>query len=187
MSRSQVSEAVAGRDTASTILDVVRNRRSVRKYRPDAMSPDEIAALKMAVIWAPSAGNLHSRRFFFVTGADPRVRLARAAPGSEFIGQAPLVIVGCEDRHVVRDYLGRGFSLYAVQDVAAAVENVLLVAHALGLGACWVGMFNEAEVHSILGLPQHLRPVALVPVGRPAEAPDPPERPAPEEIVRDVS
>jgi nitroreductase len=56
-----------------------------------------------------------------------------------------------------------------IQDTAAAVENLLIAATALGYGTCWIGAFDEAGVHSLLGLPEHLRPVAMVPVGRPAE------------------
>ena len=73
--------------------------------------------------------------------------------------------------------------LYCLQDVAAAVQNLLLLAHADGLGACWVGAFRERDVARVLTLPRHLRPVALVAVGVPAESPAPPQRRPPAEVT----
>ena len=71
-------------------------------------------------------------------------------------------------------------------DVPASVQNVLLTAHSMGLGACWVGAFNEDGVHMLLDLPRNLRPVALVPVGYAAEDPEPPPRVRVESTVKFV-
>jgi nitroreductase len=168
------------------LMQVIRGRRSVRKYESTPLPSDAIDKMKTALIWAPSAGNLQSRRFFFVSRPATRALLARAAPDSEFIGNAPLIVVACADRRIERDYLSRGLSLYAIQDVAAAIQNLLLMIHSLELGGCWVGAFNEAAVKAALGLPDFLRPVALVSVGFPAESPEPPPRPEPSSIASDV-
>lgn len=73
-------------------------------------------------------------------------------------------------------YGARGVELYSIQDVSCALENMLLMAHARGLGACWVGAFDEQEGTDLLEIPSQLRPVALVPLGYPDEKSYPPPR-----------
>jgi nitroreductase len=98
--------------------------------------------------------------------------LAQAALNQWFISEAPVVVVVCADpeRSAAR-YGDRGRHLYSFQDTAAATENLLLAAVASGLGACWVGAFDEVAASRALGLPAHLRPVAIVPIGHPAGRP----------------
>ncbi|NIP67456.1 nitroreductase family protein, partial [Candidatus Bathyarchaeota archaeon] len=98
--------------------------------------------------------------------------LSQAALNQTFIEEAPVVIVVCvdKDRSGWR-YGRRGTDLYCLQDTAAATQNLLLAAHALGFGACWVGAFREEKVKEILKTPDRVRPVAIVPVGHPAEKP----------------
>ena len=168
---------------AEELLDVIKKRRSIRAFHPAPLSEEQISALVQAVLWAPSAGNLQSRKFFFITERSLKGRLARAAWEQYFISEAPLVLVGCTDARIRARYGQRGVSLYSIMDVSASTQNVLLTAHALGLGACWVSAFDEAAVHSILALPDHLRPVVIIPIGRPAESPKPPPRVSPEEAV----
>lgn len=105
-----------------------------------------------------------------------RTALARAALDQEFLAQAPAVLVVCLNYSRITKYGRRGRDLYAIQDAAAATQNLLLAAHEAGFGATWVGAFDEGAVSRLLGLPNHVRPVALVPIGRPAESPAPPER-----------
>ena len=83
--------------------------------------------------------------------------------------------MGCADHRIRNRYRERGITLYAPQDVAASVQNLLLTVHALGLGAVWIGAFREERASEALGLPAHLRPVAIVPVGVPDEDPEPPK------------
>ncbi|MFQ5843879.1 MAG: nitroreductase family protein, partial [Planctomycetota bacterium] len=84
--------------------------------------------------------------------------------------------VACADHRIEEDYGERGVKLYALLDVAASVQNLLLAAHAAGLGACWVGAFEEEGVGRLLELPAYLRPVSIVAVGLPREDPPPPPR-----------
>jgi nitroreductase len=93
-----------------------------------------------------------------------------AAWGQLFVSQAPVVLVVCAepDRSAIR-YRERGAELYCLQDTAAAAENILLAATALGLGGCWVGAFDEEEASLALNLPENLRPVAIIPVGYPSQ------------------
>jgi len=97
--------------------------------------------------------------------------IAEAALEQMFIATAPVVIVVCANYpRSMRIYGDRG-KLYAEQDATAAVENILLAAHALGLGAVWVGAFHENAIARILELPNYVRPIAIIPVGWPAEKP----------------
>ena len=161
---------------AKELLELIKTRRSIRAFHPEPLTEEQIEALVEAIRWAPSAGNLQSRFFYFVTNKQIQRQLARAAWEQYFISEAPLVLVGCTDARIQARYGTRGTTLYSIMDVSAAVQNVLLVAHALGLGTCWVSAFDEAAVHSILNLPPHLRPVVIIPVGKPAESPAPPPR-----------
>jgi len=154
-----------------SILATIMQRRSIRDFKDQVISQDAIDMLVEAIRWAPSAGNLQSRKFYFIFDQEIRKKLAEAALNQKFIAQAPLAVVACLDRHIAVRYGDRGVNLYSIQDVAASVMNLLLVAHDLRLGTCWVGAFNEYDVMEILDLPDHLRPVAIVPVGYPGRVP----------------
>lgn len=136
-----------------------------------------------AIIWAPSAGNLQSRKFYFVFNQRIKEKLAEAAFGQSFIAQAPLVIVGCTDEKVSLRYGERGKNLYSICDVAMSIQNLMLLAQNLGLGTCPVGAFDEKEVSKILNIPKSLRPIIIVPVGYPAEKPVAPPRVSKEKAV----
>ncbi len=154
-----------------TVLEVIRKRRSIREFIDQEIAQPAIDALIDALLWAPSAGNMQSRKFYFVIRKDVKQALANAALGQYFIAEAPLVVVACLDRRISVRYGDRGVNLYAIQDAAVSVENMMLAARELGLGSCWVGAFNEFDVAELLELPGHLRPVAIVPVGYPAALP----------------
>lgn len=165
------------------VFDAIRNRRSVRRFRDDEVPEDTVNVLIDSLIWAPSAGNLQSRKFFFVTDETRKYALSAAAHGQGFIGDAPLVVVGCTDAGISERYGDRGVNLYSIQDVSASVMCMMLAAFEAGLGTVWVGAFNEGAVAEVLGLPGNLRPVAIVPVGYPARVPAPPPRVTRDEAV----
>lgn len=166
------------------VRDAIRGRRSVRAYRRDAVPEATLRDLLDAANWAPSAGNLQARDFVVVRERAAREALAQAALDQEFVAEAPVVVVVCGNvERIVGRYGRRGRDLYMVQDAAAATQNLLLAVHDAGLGAAWVGAFDEAAVARLLRLPSHVRPLALVPIGVPAEAPEPPRRLAAAEYV----
>ena len=169
------------------VLTAIRGRRSIRSFKGDEIEPEKIEVLKDALVWAPSAGNLQSRFFYFVYNDDVKRRLVGAALGQEFILEAPLVVVGCADtgRIAVR-YRERGVYLYCIEDLACSIQNMMLAAYSEGLGSVWVGAFHENEVAGILEMPEHHRPLAIVPVGYPDEDPVPPERVAHKDAVKEV-
>lgn len=158
------------------VLDAVRGRRSIRRFLDTPIPAPLMRTLEDSLLEAPSAGNLQSRRFHFVFRDETRKKLAGAAYGQDFVAQAPLAVVGSADLDIGKRYGERGRSLYCLQDVAASVQNLMLVAHSLGLGTAWVGAFDERQVSGILALPGNLRPVAIVPVGYPDETPSRPFR-----------
>lgn len=151
------------------VKEAICQRNSIRSFQ-DLPVPDEtIKELVEYANKAPSAGNLQPRDFIAVNDAELKRQLADAALNQRFIAEAPVVMVVCANLRRVRPYGKRGEELYCIQDCAAAIENLLLLVEDKGLAACWVGAFNETKVSQLLNLPSHIRPVAIIPIGYPAE------------------
>ena len=152
------------------IFEAIERRRSVRQFDPSRdVEEGLVRRIIEAGISAPSAGNGQPWRFLVVRDGATKHRLAYEAGHQRFIDQAPVAIVVCADTESAESSYGeRGRETYALQDTAAAIENMLLAVTALGLGSCWVGAFSESVAAEILGLPEGLRPVAMLPVGYPA-------------------
>lgn len=168
------------------MLEIIKKRCSVRRYKTEAVPDEVIWQLLEAARWAPSAGNLQPWFFYVVTKKEVKECLAAAALEQRFVAQAPVVIVVCaEPERSARVYGERGRRLYCYQDTAAAVQNILLAATAMGLGTCWVGAFYEDRVRECLAIPAHRVPVAIIPVGYPAE--EPPHRTTRRELEEIVS
>jgi nitroreductase len=159
------------------VLEVIKGRRSVRTFKGKEVPTEIVKKLIDAARWAPSAGNIQPWEFIIVRRLEIKRRLVEAALGQTFIEEAPVVIVVCANE--VRSSQGygvRGRTLYCIQDTAAAIQNILLVGYSFGLGACWVGAFREEEAREVLKIPHGIRPVAIIPVGYPAETPPPRSR-----------
>lgn len=162
-------------------MDLIRNRRSVRAFEDRPIEEEKLVDLAEALVWAPSSGNFQCRRFYFLTAPERIRAVAEACFDHAWIAQAPLVVVCCRT-DAIDEHYGPGSARFAVQDVSASIQNLLLAAHALGLGSCWVCAFDEAGMEGLLGLPEDEHPVALVPVGYPAEVP-----PVPGRVSRDTA
>jgi len=178
-------EKLVKRSMTLDVFEAIKTRRSIRAFTREEVSDREIETILDAARWAPSAGNIQPWIFIVVKNPETKRRLSRAALDQFFIAEAPVVIVVCADQE--RSGMGygtRGISLYCIQDTAAATQNLLLATHALGLGACWVGAFDEEEVKLILRIPEGVRPVAIVPIGHPAEKPRMISKRSLSEIVR---
>jgi len=100
-----------------------------------------------------------------------------------FVSQAPLSIVCSTDAGIVKVYGEKGEKLFCICDVSASIQNLLLTAHNEGLGSCWVGAFDEKKVKAILKMPNSLKPIAIIPIGYPAEDPKPHKHVSPEKAV----
>ena len=157
------------------VLEAIRGRRSVRAFMSDKDVLEEtVETLVDAARWAPSAGNIQPWEFIIVRKPEIKKRLAQAAYNQSFLEEAPVVIVVCADENRSSEGYGqRGRTLYCLQDTAAAIQNIHLAAHSVGLGTCWVGAFKEEEAGEVLKIPQGIRPVALIPVGYPSKFPSP--------------
>ena len=149
------------------------------------MPESTIGRLIEAARCAPSAGNIQPWQFTAVLNDAKRHALADAAHGQTFIAEAPACIVVSAEPHLsTATYGDRGEELYCIQDTAAAVQNILLAATAFGLGTCWVGAFDEEAVRRNIGLSPQFRPLAIVPLGYPAEEGQPDALRAQEEVTR---
>ena len=157
------------------LMDIIKNRRSIREFTAQKIAPEIVDRLTEAMLWAPSAGNLQARRFYLVWNDKIKRELAEAA-WQDFVATAPLVVVGCTDNIIEKRYGDRGKNIYTICDVACAIQNLLLTAHAEELACAWVSAFDDKKVTKSLNLPTNLQPIALVPIGYSSAKPPAPPR-----------
>jgi nitroreductase len=150
-------------------LAAILGRRSIREYAPGEVHDEEIQTLLEAAMAAPSAVAKDPWRFVVIRHRDTRAAIAEALPNGQMLRTAPVGIIVCGDLEAAHD---RQLS-YLLQDCAASIENLLLAAHIIGLGACWLGIHPRPNririVREVLGLPESIIPVAGISVGRPGE------------------
>lgn len=150
-------------------LSFIFNRRSIRVYRPGAVSEEIVQTLLEAAMAAPSAAAKDPWRFVMTRQREFLARIAAALPNGRMIADAAVGITVCGDLNAAHD---RQLS-YLLQDCSAAIENLLLAARALGLGACWLGVHPREDrvrrLSEILGLPAHIIPVSAIALGWPGE------------------
>ena len=158
------------------LKDIIQKRHSVRNFSDKEVSLDLIHEMIKFANLAPSAGNLQARDFIIVNDIELKKRLSAAALDQEFIIEAAVNIVVCANFNRISPYGMRGTELYCIQDSAASVEHILLLAVDNKLGACWVSAFDEIEVSKILNLPSYIRPVAIIPIGHPIGKAEPTSR-----------
>ena len=159
------------------IFDCIRTRRSIRKYKDKQVPWDNIVEVLQAGKYAPFAGNIFNVKFIVIKSEGKRQAIAEACLQQYWMQDAPIqiVVVG-EPEKAERFYGIRGARLYTIQGAAAAIENMLLTAHSLGLGACWVGAFDEEEIRRICNMPEHLNVQAVITIGYADETPLPPPK-----------
>lgn len=166
------------------VIAAILERRSVRSFKDDPVPRATVGRLIDAARWAPTAGNLQPWQFYVVYDDKKKREIARAALDQKFVNEAPVVIVVCTQPELsAATYRERGRNLYAIQDSAAAAQNIMLAACGYGLGTCWVGAFDETLVIDALDLPRGVLPVVIIPVGYPAADNQAPARRPVEEIV----
>ncbi|MEM5829537.1 MAG: nitroreductase family protein [Candidatus Aenigmatarchaeota archaeon] len=166
-------------------FNVLKKRRSVRAFTSRPIEESKIRQILEASNSAPSAGNLQSYEIFLVVDEKKKRELALASFAQSFVAEAPLVLVFCANPvRAEKRYGKRGRNLYCIQDATIAATYAQLAAVDLGLASCWVGAFDEKEILRILGNPADLIPVAVIPIGYPAEEPKPTSRRKLEELVK---
>jgi nitroreductase len=162
------------------VLECIRARRSVRSYKNQPVEEDKLKQVLEAARLAPSAANRQNWKFVVVRDAELRRQLARAAGGQGFVAEAPVVIAACAT--TTEHVMPCGHPAHLV-DLAIAIDHMALAARGLGLGSCWVGAFDQAEVKKTLGIPDSAAVVELLPIGYPAAWPSARPRKPIEEVV----
>jgi nitroreductase len=151
---------------------LIEERHSIRAYQQREVEDDKLRKLLHAANRAPSAGDLQAYQIVAVRSPAVRQALARAALDQDSVAQAPVILVFLADPGRARGKYGhRGETLYSLQDATIACAYAQLAARDLGLGSCWVGAFRKDAVREAIGSPPEQVPVALLPLGYPAEEP----------------
>ena len=157
-------------------FDAILTRRTIREFEDKPVDDKLIGVILYAGTHAPSAGNLQEWEFVVVKDKEQKKKLAEAALGQSFIAKAPVVIVvGANLTRTSLKYRKRGELLYSIQDTAFAIQNMLLMAHALGLGT-GLAVFDDDSVTNVVEFPENIRPVAVMSIGYPVEQPEKPKR-----------
>jgi nitroreductase len=164
-------------------INNIMTRVSVRTFTGEKISDAQLDTLLRAAMAAPSAINKQPWAFIVVTDEEKIAALGEALPYSRCSNHPAVAIIPCGDlSKAIEGELGA----FWINDVSAATENLLLAAHAMGLGAVWTGLhpdMNRAKmVQEMLGLPEHIIPLCVVPVGVPAEQPEIKDKYKPENI-----
>lgn len=192
-------------DAVTDLHQIIHSRRSIRRYAATSVPREVVERLLTAAVWSPSAHNRQPWRFAVLTEASTKERLARAmgdklradrltdgdlpavveqdaARSYARITEAPVAVLACLTLAEMDSYAderrARAEYLMAVQSVAMALQNLLLAAHAAGLGACWMcaPLFCPAVVREALALPMDWEAQALITLGYPASAGKPAQR-----------
>jgi len=163
------------------LRQVMESRYSVRAYKPNPVEPGKLERVLQAAYWAPTACNLQPFRLIVMETRGREAELGRIYHRPWFV-QAPLIIaiVALPEEAWSR----RDGANYAFVDAAIAFDHLILAATDLGLGTCWIAAFDPQAAREVLQLPESAVPVALTPLGYPADQPGPKKRKTLEEIVK---
>jgi len=153
-----------------SVLEIIKKRRSIRRYREDPIPEDVLLRVLEAARLAPSGKNLQPWKFIIVKNQGLKEMLAEASFGQYFMAKAPVVIVACGLPDKCYAHMGRYMKSWPV-DVTIALEHLVLQAEEENLGTCWIGAFEEKQVKSILNIPEKVRVLAMTPLGYPDEEP----------------
>ena len=162
------------------VFTAISQRSSVRAYKATPVEEDKLKKILEAARLSPSASNRQEWKFIVVKDKETRKKLAKAAFGQSFIGEAPVVIVACGTESTSIMACGQ---LAHTVDVSIACAFMILQAYELGLGTCWIGAFSEDEAKKILNVPEHVRIVAMIPLGYPNQSPSKKSRKRLDQIV----
>ena len=170
-----------GGESTYSFLNLVKARYSVRSYTDQPVEQEKLDYLLECVRLAPSAVNFQPWKFYIVESTEAKAKLQQCY-SREWFATAPLYIMACADhsqswkrRHEGKDH--------ADVDISIAVEHLCLAATEQGLGTCWVCAFDAALCKSLFNIPEHIEPIALIPLGYPADEAKEKSRKAMDEIV----
>lgn len=144
------------------VLEAIRTRRSIRSYLPTEVEQERLDKVLEAARLAPSGANRQAWKFIVVTDPDIRKKLAGITRGQSFVADAPIVVAAVATEPTVTT--GSGEPAHRI-DIAIAVDHMTLAAHALGLGTCWIGAFDQRGAEQVLGVPHGAEVVVLLALG----------------------
>ena len=132
-------------------LELLKSRRSIRKYKSTPVEEEKIQKCLEAAQWAPSASNKQPWEFMIVTNPEFRKKMAAVHPYAKFIAESPVVFIPLTDPRIHADY--------HQSDTALATIQFMIMAHSLGLGTCWAGVINKSQ---IINFKSQIRTVSYV-------------------------
>lgn len=149
------------------IIESLVMRRSIRKYKDHKISKDKVDIILKAAMYAPSAMNLQAWHFIVIDDTHILNETIKSIPHAELLKQTPAAILVCGDSAIEKN------DSWMIQNCSAAIENILLAAHGLGIGSCWIAIHGMAEVVESVSkqfkLPENLVPISLITLGYPDE------------------
>ena len=177
------SQTTNNADNKNAAIETIMTRTSIRSYTDRTVSADTVEMLLRAGMAAPTAVNAQPWHFVVINERAKLDELAGTNRHGDMLRQAPLAIVVCGNMEKAMQGPGQAFW---IQDCSAATENILLTAHALGLGAVWTGCYpmeeRVAAVSEVLGLPETIVPLCVIVMGYPNENPQPKDKWKPENV-----
>jgi len=145
--------------------NVFLGRRSIRKYKDKEVPLSLVGEIIDLARYAPSSGNLQNWKIVIVTDKEKRQEIADACLQQDWMIEAPVFLVVCNDYEVVKDHYGKLGKMFSIQNCAAFAYGVTLVAYDFGVSSCWVGAFDNEAVHRILEIPDNMDPEMIITLG----------------------
>jgi nitroreductase len=166
----KIEDSISSVNIKMNVFEAIATRRTIRKFTAQDIPMEILGVILDSGRYAPSAGNIQNWKFILVKNQDNRQKVAEACMQQMWIAQAPVIVVVCAETEKIKQFYGiRGERLYTIQNCAAAIENMLLTSHALGLGTAWIGAFDENMLRRAVNIPEDIRPQAIIPIGYPDE------------------
>jgi len=153
-----------------SVLDVIKSRKSIRRYKEDPIPEDVFLRVLEAARLAPSGKNSQPWKFVVIKDEAMKKSLAEASRGQMFMARAPVIIAACGFPEMSYPRQGNYMKSWPI-DVAIALQHLMLQAEEEGLGTCWIGAFEEKDVKRLLDVPEDARVLALTPLGYPDQVP----------------
>ena len=148
--------------------EVIKKRKSIRKYKSDPIPEDVLNRILDAGRLAPSAKNYQPWHFVVIRDPEMKKKVAEACRNQPFMAEADVIICGCALEKIAWGRMGNYMASWP-HDLTISLDHMILAAANEGLGTCWIGAFDEKMVKDVLSIPDDVRVVALTPVGYPAE------------------
>ncbi len=163
------------------VLDIIKDRRSIRDYKDEDLTDENIETLLEAARWAPSGSNIQAWRIYIVRG-EKLDSIKKFSPG--LLSDPPVIFVLCADIEEAQEKGGNlSKDVLTKMDIAIAAQNICLQAASLDLGTCYIGSFNKKATKEILELPDNHVPELILTIGKPKKIPNPPKRKSLDELA----